>query len=213
MIDASLSYLDIAVIGILALSCIVSIFRGFVKELLSISAWIGAGLITLYYFQSTAELFAPHFQKKMVASGAAALALYVGSLLVFSIINSIILRFIKEGSDVGMLDNVLGLAFGFARGAFIVSLAFLMATKVVNKDDYPTWIKQAKTLPYLEQGAKLLASAAPEYLQQEEAALRKQLDTLSEKAKNAPKRGEESIDGEVIPEKSESAQGAKEILN
>ena len=42
--------LDLAVIGIVALSAIFAFARGFVREALSIIAWVGAAAITLYGF-------------------------------------------------------------------------------------------------------------------------------------------------------------------
>ncbi|MBV8938721.1 MAG: CvpA family protein [Alphaproteobacteria bacterium] len=164
MINANFTYFDAAVLGVMALSCLFAFFRGFVREILSLGAWIGAGLITLYYFPSLAVKMQPHFKNPMVAAGIATLGLYVTSLLGFSIINAFILRYVKEGGDVGFLDNMLGLFFGALRGAFIVSLAFFLMTMGMNEKEYPEWLKGARTRPAVEKGALVLAQIAPEYL-------------------------------------------------
>lgn len=166
MLHTSFSYFDITVIGIMALSCLFAFWRGFVKEILSLGAWIGAGIITIYYFPGVAEDLQPHFKKPIVAAGIATLTLYITSLLLFSMVNALILRFVKQGSDVGFLDNSLGLFFGAFRGAFILSLGFFLLTMVLPKDEYPEWVAGAKTRPLVEQGAVLLAAAAPEYLRE-----------------------------------------------
>lgn len=166
MFSASLSYFDIAVLGVMALSCIFAFWRGFVKEILSLGAWIGAGLITIYYFPSLAQQLQPHFKSTVVAAGLATLILYITALLLFSMMNAVILRFMKQGSDVGFLDNSLGLFFGAFRGAFILSLAFFVFTMVVPKGEYPGWMENAYTLPSVEKGATYLAQAAPEYLRE-----------------------------------------------
>ena len=44
--------LDLAIIAIIALSAIFAFARGFVREALSIIAWVGAAAITLYGFNS-----------------------------------------------------------------------------------------------------------------------------------------------------------------
>ena len=42
MIETHLNLFDATVLGILALSCLFAFFRGFVREILSLGAWIGA---------------------------------------------------------------------------------------------------------------------------------------------------------------------------
>lgn len=167
MIETQITYFDLTVLGILALSCLFAFFRGFVKEILSLGAWVGAGLITLYFFPDVATAIKPHVKgSPVIAAGFATLGLYISSLLIFSMINAMILRFLKEGSDVGFLDNMLGLMFGLFRGAFIVSLGYLVLTVVFpDEDAQPEWMKTAKSREYVEEGALLLARAAPEYLQ------------------------------------------------
>ncbi len=50
MVQTSLNIFDLVVFGILGLSALLSFFRGFVREVLSLGAWVGASLITLYAF-------------------------------------------------------------------------------------------------------------------------------------------------------------------
>src|SRR4051812_23214136 len=126
MVSTHINLFDVAVIGILLLSCLFAFFRGFVREILSLGAWIGAGIVTIYYFPAMAEKLQPHFKSAVVAAGFGTLAIYIVALIGFSIINMFILKFVKSGSDVGMLDNMLGLFFGAFRGALIVSLGFFL---------------------------------------------------------------------------------------
>lgn len=185
MIDAQLTYFDLAVIGVMLLSCLFAFFRGFVKEILSLGAWIGAGIITLYYFRDVAEMIKPHVKTEMVAGGLATLGLYVISLLVFSIVNSMIVRMMKESGDIGILDNSLGLLFGAFRGAFVISLAYFLMMTVVNKENEPEWLKNAHTKKYAERGAVILGKAAPDYLVE--------LTSLKEKIEEKQASGESVI--------------------
>ena len=167
MIQTQLNIFDALVIGIMLLSCLFAFFRGFVREILSLSAWIGAGLITIYYFPGSGHLARSRtFKSPVVAAGVATLGIYMGALIVFSMVNGILLKYIKSGSDVGLLDNALGLLFGAFRGALVVSLAFFLFSLTSKPDNYPEWIKQSVTHPYVEQGAIILARVAPQYLQE-----------------------------------------------
>lgn len=164
MLNAQLNVFDTVVLAILGLSTLIAFFRGFVKEILSLGAWAGAAAITVYSLPYVTELVKPHFAHETMASGVAALGTYITALVCISLLNSVIFKFLKEGSDVGMLDNLLGLGFGALRGAFIISLGFLLFSLIINKDQYPEWVEQAQTKEYVEKGAQLLSKIAPSYL-------------------------------------------------
>lgn len=164
MIDAQFTYFDAAVLGIMALSCLFAFFRGFVKEILSLGAWIGAGIITVYFMKDVTKLVLPHVKDPVVAGGMSALGLYVVALIFFSIVNGLISRLMKDSSDIGILDNMLGLFFGAFRAAFIISLGYFMMMVVISDKNAPEWLDKAITRPYAERGAILLGKAAPDYL-------------------------------------------------
>lgn len=184
MIDAQFTYFDAAVLGIMAFSCLFAFFRGFVKEVLSLGAWIGAGIITVYFLKDVTKLVSPHIKDETVAGGVSALGLYITCLLGFSIINSLISRMMKEGSDIGFLDNMLGLFFGAFRGAFIISLAYFMMMFAISDNNAPDWLANAHTKPYAEKGAILLGRAAPEYL----AEMTSFKDKIAEKSEDGSTR-------------------------
>lgn len=174
MIETQLNLFDAAVIGIMLLSCLFAFFRGFVREVLSLGAWIGAAIITIYYFPDMARILKPHFKSAMGAAGVGTLIIYSTSLIGFSIINAIILKYVKSGNEVGMLDNLMGLMFGAARGALIVSLGYFLMTIALPEKEYPQWLVESVTKPYAERGAITLAKVAPEYL--------REISTLQQKA-------------------------------
>lgn len=190
MIPTNITYFDVGVLCILALSCMFAFFRGLVKEILSLGAWVGAGVITIYWFPDVAKELQPHFKTPVVAAGIATLGLYITALLCFSMINALILRFVKEGSEVGVLDNSLGLIFGAARGAFIVCLGYFMITMAMKEDEYPPWIKGAHTRPAVEKGAVWLARIAPDYLT-DISSLHDKIEKKKETAKKADKENKE----------------------
>jgi membrane protein required for colicin V production len=164
MIETHMNIFDSIVIGIMLLSCVFAFFRGFVREVLSLGAWIGAAIVTVYYFPEATQLIKPHFKSEVGAAGVGTLGLYITALIGFSLINMLIMKFFKSGSDIGMLDNGMGLVFGAARGAFIVSLGYFMLSIALPEKEYPDWLKQSVTRPYAEMGAIKLAQVAPEYL-------------------------------------------------
>ncbi len=197
MIETHLNVFDATVFAIMALSCLFAFFRGFVREILSLGAWVGAGIVTIYFFPTVAELLKDKFKDPIVAAGFGTLGIYIGALIVFSMLNMMILKFLKSGSDVGMLDNMLGLAFGAFRGAFIISLGFFLITVVVAEKEYPKWIKESVTHPYAEKGAMMLVKVAPDYLKKISSLQKKMAAEGEDKKafwKHLPKQEEEDTD-------------------
>jgi membrane protein required for colicin V production len=193
MVNADLNVFDAVILGIMALSCLFAFFRGLVREILSLAAWIGAGIVTIYYFQQVSEKLQPYFKSPTVAAGAATIGIYLVALLGFAIINMLIIKSIKSSDETGVLDNLLGLVFGAFRGAFIIALGFFMITVAIPEKDYPEWLTKSVTRPYAEKGAQMLAKAAPEYLR-----------SLSNLQKRALERAQQQRGGEpaeiVTPE-------------
>jgi membrane protein required for colicin V production len=192
MIETQWNIFDLVVIGVMAISCLIAFFRGLVKEILSLVAWIAAAAVTVYYFTPASAFMQDYFKSKAVAGFAAGLSLYIGALIAFSIINLIIIKTIRQGGESGMLDNMLGLVFGAFRGAFIISLAFFMITLVVAKDEYPEWIKESVTHPYAEKGALILTRIAPERMAELSGLHKKATEEAEKELREREARGEKA---------------------
>lgn len=213
MVDAQLNVnlFDAIVFGVLFLCCMLSFFRGFVRELISLIAWVGAAMITLYFVMDVKELIMPYVQKEVVAAIFAALGTYFVALTLISIVTSIMLKYIKQGADVGALDNILGLVFGFVKGSVVILLGFFLMNMVMNEEDYPEWMKSAISLPYVKKGAEVMEKMMPEYLQD--------LIAEAEKAKqqqptdpNAPQQTE-PVDPNAPGYENDSMQEFNRILD
>lgn len=203
MIETNLNMFDTTVFIIMALSCLIAFFRGLVREILSLIAWVGAAIVAMYYFAPAMEKMKPHFANEAMAAGATAIGLYIGALFCFSLVNWMLIKVIKQGGEAGMLDNMLGLGFGALRGAFIVSLGFFMLTMVLPEKETPAWLADSITRPYVEKGATLLASASPEYLR-DISALREKAENYATSRREHMEAAEDSY--EQMTDDSEQAQ-------
>ncbi len=166
---------DAIIISVFMLSALIAFFRGFIRELLSFGAWIGAALITIYLFPHSDNMMHHYVKRNDVAAGTGALITYFVALISISIVNSIILRYVKD-ADVGLLDNFLGMVFGAMRGAFIVSFGYLVMSAVIPRSPQPQWLKTSVTRDYLQQGADVIMSVAPKYIVDMKAMIKKQED-------------------------------------
>jgi membrane protein required for colicin V production len=169
--------LDIGVIAIIVLSAIFAFARGFVREALSIVAWVGAAAITVYGFNPVLLFVSPLVNNVLLAQLIAGFGLFVVSLIVLTIATGYLARLVRA-SALSPIDRTLGFIFGLARGVLIVCLAYLLLD-FVQPSERPAWIRDAKSAPYLHQGADMLRQFLPEQLKIKNAAIDDAVRALS----------------------------------
>jgi membrane protein required for colicin V production len=165
MPDLPVNGLDLAVGVILLISALLAFMRGFVQEVLSIAAWVGAAFGALYglpYVQPTARSMIP---LDWAADAVAVVVLYLLILFALSLIINIISRTVQR-SALNPLDRSLGFVFGVVRGAVVLCVALIITDWLVTRDRRPEWMRTAKTLPLMESGAESLKSLLPRSFQQ-----------------------------------------------
>jgi membrane protein required for colicin V production len=160
---------DIGVIAVVGLSAVFAFARGFVREALSIVAWVGAGFATLYGFNYVYTIVDPMVHNPLLSQLIAGFGLFVCALIVLTIVTGIVARTVHN-SGLSPIDRTLGFIFGLLRGAFIVCLAYLLLDVSVQKNDRPVWLRDAKSEPYLQQGADMLKTFLPESVRLKGAA-------------------------------------------
>src|ERR1044071_1939346 len=97
----------------------------------------------------------------MLAVGVSAGGIFLGTLLIVSIITARVSDMVLD-SRVGALDRTLGFLFGLGRGLLIVVVAFLFFAWLVPPRTQPTWVANAKSKVVLEQTGNWLISMLPE---------------------------------------------------
>jgi membrane protein required for colicin V production len=150
---------DVIVAVVLLGSAAFAFVRGFVHEVLAIGAWVGAAFAALYGFTPVQPFFRAQIGSSLLADIAAGAVLFLGTLLIFSIITKQVADRVRN-SALNSVDSSLGFVFGIIRGALLVCLAYLAVSMVT--DEPPSWLAEAKAKPWLERGAGMLRGLAPE---------------------------------------------------
>ena len=124
---------DWVIIAILTVSTLMSLRRGFLKEALSLGTWIAAFVIARQFHGPMDQLLETQIIDSLMRSIAAFTALFVCTLLVGAALG-FFLGALIDATGLSSTDRVLGMMFGFARGALIIGL--LNLTPLVNDTWY-----------------------------------------------------------------------------
>jgi membrane protein required for colicin V production len=161
MTEAPLTVGDVGVIAILLISALWAFLRGFVREILGVAAWVGAAFVTLYGFAYVQPYTRQLISIPYAADGVAIVALFVVSLILFSIVSHAISSQVRH-SALSAIDRSLGFVFGLVRGAVVVCIAYLLLDWAVPPpQERPAWITQAKSLPAIKQGVAIIEELIP----------------------------------------------------
>ncbi len=130
---------DWIIASIFLVSILVGIFRGFIKESLSLISWILAIWLAFNFCTQAGEFIhqyinipAPKFRE-----WAGFALVFIATLFLFSVITYIITKVFVRGPIKGV-DRVLGLGFGALRGAAIV-VALLVVAKGFGMESSEWW--------------------------------------------------------------------------
>lgn len=143
-----MNWADWTIIGILGISCLISLLRGFAREALSLLAWLAASFVAVSYHEHFANVLTRWVETPSIRAVLAYAVLFVGTLLLGTLINYLI-GSLLEKSGLSGFDRILGLTFGLARGLLIVlALVILLPMAIpVNQD---AWWRQSRLIPHFE---------------------------------------------------------------
>jgi membrane protein required for colicin V production len=156
-----ITLLDLILIGVMLISGLLAMIRGFMREVLSIAAWAIAAVVTLYAFSKLLPVAKSYFNNDIVAAGVVVGGVFLGTLLIVSIMTVRFSDMVLD-SRIGALDRTLGFLFGLARGLVIVVIAFLFFAWLVPDRSQPEWIRSAKSRVVLQGTGDWLMSMLPD---------------------------------------------------
>ena len=153
-----MSWLDLVIFGIIALSAVISLIRGFVKETVSLVTWIIAGVLAFRYFSPLADLLQSFVEAPTIRAVAAFAVLFVSTLVVGAIVNYILGQLVSK-TGLGGTDRALGVVFGGARGVLIVTMVVLLAS--LTPMPSTEWWQDSLTVGYFQQMAEWIKGVIP----------------------------------------------------
>lgn len=141
-----MTWLDYAVLGVLVLSTAWGVWRGLVREVISLAGWIGAFLVANLLAEPLADALPRSISNPDLRVIVAFVAIFVVTLTLATLAALLLAKALKA-AGLGGLDRTLGGLFGVARGVFI-ALVFALVAGLTSLPQHPIW-KQSFSGPVL----------------------------------------------------------------
>ena len=160
-----MDYADITILAIIAISVLVGVLRGFVKEAFSLVVWAAAFFVAFQFSGALALQLESVIELPSARTAMAFAGLFLAVLLVGGLLTYLVGRLVEKTGLSGT-DRLLGGVFGGVRGVGLVILLMLVAGLTPVPSD--PWWKNSKSISYLtpmaEKASQYLPDTILEYL-------------------------------------------------
>lgn len=136
---------DLALLVVVLLSAIMGLFRGLIRETLSLVSWLAAFFIGMYLSPRLAEGYADTFGGFGVARAVFFVAIFFAVLVLSSVVQWLLGKLV-ESTGLSGTDRVLGFVFGAGRGVIICIVALIALRGFVEDSD---WWQSSVLIPEL----------------------------------------------------------------
>lgn len=153
-----MEWVDYAILGVVLLSTVFSILRGFVREALSLIGWVLAFWVALTFESNLQIHLEPWISQVSLRHMLAFFALFLGTLLLSGLVGYLVGKFMLK-SGLSGTDRMLGMIFGCVRGLIICLIPVVLAMRF-GLADHPDW-QSSIFLPHMESLALWLHEVLP----------------------------------------------------
>jgi membrane protein required for colicin V production len=129
-LHSSFNNLDYVILVIILVSGLLALTRGFVSEVFSLIAWVGAYFIAVKFYPLAEPWVHNYIHNPGAAAAISAFALFFVGLVLLSVIGNSFSDLIKD-SPLTSVDRSLGFVFGILRGLLVVCLVYLCLVTVL----------------------------------------------------------------------------------
>jgi len=154
-------WLDLGVLAVIVVSGLLAMLRGFVREALSIGAWVGAAVAGLGLY----PYLAPHLHASLAPGLVSNLVAGGVIFLIVLVLLSLVARYLSDrvqDSAAGAIDRTLGLIFGVVRGAALVCFAYIaFAFLAGERGRWPDWLRASQSVRFAEPAAAWIVAHLP----------------------------------------------------
>lgn len=142
-----MNWADFVLLAVIALSALISLWRGFMRESVSLATWVAAFWVATGFANLLAIRFERWIETPSLRLIVAFAVLFILVLLIGAVINHFIGLAIKKTGLSGT-DRFIGLFFGLARGIVVVAIMVLLGRLAGLSRD--PWWQESQLITYVQ---------------------------------------------------------------
>lgn len=150
-----MAIIDFILLFIILISLLISVFRGFVKEAISLGTWFAAAYIAFTFSSKLAALLPVSISQPSLRLGIAFAVLFLVTMMIGAAVKFLLGRFIDR-TGLSSTDRAVGALFGLLRGGLIICIIIIIAELTPITQD--SWWQSSVLIPHF---AKIVAWLDP----------------------------------------------------
>ncbi|MEQ8408651.1 MAG: CvpA family protein [Gammaproteobacteria bacterium] len=140
----NMNVVDAVIIAATVISCLFGLWRGLIKEVLSLLTWIAALLVARIYSEPLADTMTGLISNSGARYVTAFAVIFVVIMMAGTLLNHLMAKLMSL-SGLKMTDRLLGGIFGIARGVVICLVIIFITGAFVSESEY--W-QQSVLIPH-----------------------------------------------------------------
>lgn len=156
---------DLIILGVFFISILIGWFRGAIKEIFSITSWVGSGYLAYKLFPVGLDITRSFITQPLLANLVTGGALFIIFLIILSLLTYSFSSIVRE-SIFNTADKFCGALFGVVRGIFILAITDFCTTYYIFKEQ-PEALKKSQLAPYVKNVSQMLFLLLPDSMKTE----------------------------------------------
>lgn len=141
-----MAVIDWVMLAVLAVSALISLKRGFVREALSLLTWVLAFIVARMFSGNLATLLESIIDTQSLRWVIAFTVLFAGTVVIGAMVNHLLAEMVKATGLSGT-DRIFGMVFGLVRGLIIlIAVVYGLQFTLIPQD---AWWQESRFIPYL----------------------------------------------------------------
>lgn len=156
-----LTLFDLIAALILGVSTLVGFFRGALREVATVVAFVAAVAIAIFALRFTGHLARAVIHPAWAATAAALAIVFLAAYIALRVLAGTLMRGVHRITALGTVDRIVGAGFGLLRGLVVLGVIYLALALAPSPTGTPSWIANARLYPLAKMSADTLKLMAP----------------------------------------------------
>ncbi|WP_158675179.1 CvpA family protein [Candidatus Pantoea edessiphila] len=147
-------WIDYLIIIVISISIVISLFRGFIHEALSLTTWICAFYVSHQSHQYVMKWISDFYGNNLISKIISLVIPFIMTMITGTILSNII-RFLIKKRGLSSTDRILGMCFGAIRGILVMALIIFCMNVFTDIPKDEDW-KRSHLIPHINYVVRIL---------------------------------------------------------